>query len=131
MPDETTQLLADLQAYSKEGLSYVFISTARLAMIKRLISQGRWNTTCHVVNNLNRNFDVIRRNSGIPRCTIHDLRRSAITNWARYFPIQLVQQLAGHSNITTTRKYYLAVQPENMASAIKVINEILARSTND
>jgi hypothetical protein len=33
--------------------------------------------------------------------------------------------LAGHSNITTTRQYYLTVRPENMASASKIINKML------
>jgi integrase len=47
---------------------------------------------------------------------LHDLRRSTITNWAKELPIQVVQQLAGHSDISTTRKYYLAVQPEDMIS---------------
>jgi len=72
-----------------------------------------------------RDFDVIRRRSGIARCTIHDLRRSAITNWAQRLPIQVVQQLAGHSNIATTRRYYLAVRPEDMDSANRITNEIL------
>jgi integrase len=37
----------------------------------------------------------------------------------------VVQQLAGHSDIGTTRKYYLTVRPEDMASASRVLNEIL------
>ena len=62
---------------------------------------------------------------------IHDLRRSAITNWAQHLPIQVVQQLAGHSNITTTRKYYLAVRPEDMDSANRITNEILESANTD
>jgi len=85
----------------------------------------RWNSRSDVVNNLGRDFDVIRRRSGIPQCTLHDLRRSVITNWAQRLAIQVVQQLAGHSNIATTRKYYLTVRPEDMASASRVVNEIL------
>jgi len=60
------------------------------------------------------------------KCTLHDLRRSAITNWAQTLPIQVIQQLAGHSDINTTRKYYLAVTPEDMVSADKAINSVLA-----
>jgi len=63
--------------------------------------------------------------------TLHDLRRSAITNWARHLPIQVVQQLAGHSDISTTRKYYLTVRPEDMISANKVLNSILAKTWGD
>ena len=81
-----------------------------------------------IINNLRKNFHTIRRRAGVTECTLHDLRRSAITNWASQLPIQVVQQLAGHSDITTTRKYYLTVRSEDMVSANKVVNSILARS---
>jgi len=58
---------------------------------------------------------------------MHELRRSAITNWAKKLPIQVVQELAGHSGISTTRKYYLSVRPEDLASANKFLNKILAK----
>jgi integrase len=51
--------------------------------------------------------------------------QSAITNWAKSLPIQVVQKLAGHSDISTTRKYYLAVRNENMEQARKYITSIL------
>jgi len=66
--------------------------------------------------------------SDVTECTLHDLRRSVITNWASHLPIQVVQQLAGHSDISTTRKYYLTVRPEDMVSANKVVNSIFAKS---
>jgi len=73
---------------------------------------------------MTRDFQVIRRRSGIERCTIHDFRRSAITNWARKLPIHVVQQFAGHSNMATTRKYYLAVTREDMVSASKILDDV-------
>jgi integrase len=84
-----------------------------------------------MVNNLTRDFNVIRRRANVAECTIHDLRRSAITNWAQSLPIQVVQALAGHSNITTTRKYYLAVRSEDIVSANNLLNSILAKTHND
>jgi integrase len=56
------------------------------------------------------------------------MRRSAITNWAQRLSIQVVQQFAGHSNITTKRQYYLSVRPENMASASEVMNKMLQKA---
>jgi len=69
-------------------------------------------------------FNKLCAKAGVPKSSIHDLRRSAITNWAQHLPIQLVQQFAGHSNITTTRQYYLSIQRDSMASASKVINKM-------
>jgi len=40
-------------------------------------------------------------------------------------------QFAGHSNIATTRKYYLAVRNEDIAHANKVINKILESVKHD
>ncbi|MFC1604624.1 tyrosine-type recombinase/integrase [Planctomycetota bacterium] len=128
---ESIQLLANIQAESKEGFPYIFISPKRFKRIKQREQEGRWNPRSDTVNNLGQDFDVIRRRSGIARCTIHDLRRSAITNWVQRLPIQVVQQLAGHSNITTTRKYYLAVRPEDIDSANRITNEILESANID
>jgi len=61
----------------------------------------------------------------------NDLRRSAITNWAKKLPIQVFQILAGHSDIATTRKYYLAVRSEDLALANELVDEILARTPRD
>jgi integrase len=54
------------------------------------------------------------------------MRRSAITNWAQALPIQVVQQFSGHSTITTTRKYYLAVRPEDVKKAGEFLNKLLS-----
>jgi len=62
---------------------------------------------------------------------LHDLRRSAITNWAQKLPIQVVRQLAGHSDISTTRKYYLAVRSKDLVSAKKLLNSILTQAYDD
>jgi len=75
-----------------------------------------------VVNNIARDFGVIRLHAGVAKRTLHDLRRSAITNWAQKLPIQVVQQLAGHSDISTTRKYYLAVRSEDLDFSGKLID---------
>jgi len=125
MSEQTTQLLANLQATSIEGHAYIVILPKRFARIKQREKAGKRNSRSEILNNVNRDFDVIRCRSGIDKCTLHDLRRSAITNWAQHLPIQVVQQFAGYSNITTTRKYYLAVRSEDIVSASKIMNRIL------
>jgi len=78
-------------------------------------------------NNLDRNFRLLRSKVGIDECVIHDLRRLAITNWAKKLPMQVLQQLAGNEDISTTRKYYLAVRSEDLASANSFLNKVLAK----
>jgi integrase len=130
MSDGTVQLLADLQA-QVEGHPYVFVSPERLSRIEQRQKTGDWTPRSEMVNNVMRDFNVIRRRAGIKRCTLHDLRRSAITNWAKKLPTQVVRQLAGHADIVATEKYYLSVQSEDLASASQVLNGILADNDND
>lgn len=131
MSDESYQLLVDIQAEAAEGHPYVFVSPERLELIKKRREIGEWNSRSALVNNVTRDFNVIRCRANVGECTLHDLRRSAITNWAQRSPIQVVQRLAGHSNIATTRKYYLAVRPEDFAAAGESTNSILAESKTD
>ena len=131
MSAETTQLLADLQAVSEEGSPYIFISPGRLRRIAKRIGEHRWNGKSEHVNNMGKNFGKICTRARVGNCSLHDLRRSAITNWARRLPIQVVQQLAGHSKITTTREYYLAVRSEDLVAAGRLVDEILSPRSRD
>lgn len=128
MSDESAQLLADLQLKAKEGFPYIFVSPQRLKRIRERQKVGTWTPRSQIVNNLDRNFRLLRTKACVDECVLHDLRRSAITNWAKKLPIQVVQQLAGHSDISTTRKYYLAVRSEDLASASKLLNKLLAKA---
>jgi integrase len=131
MSDGIVQLLADLQAQVPEGHPCVFVSPERLSRIEQRQKTGDWIPRSEMVNNVTRDFNVVRRRAGIKRCTLHDLRRSAITNRAKKLPIQVVRQLAGHADIVTTEKYYLSVRSEDLASASQVLNGILADNDDD
>lgn len=125
MSDETAHLLVDLQAEAPEALPYVFIPATRFTRIKARLETGRWDDRKAVINNLTRGFEVIRSRACVSKCTPHDLRRSAITNWAQELPVQVVQEFAGHSNIATTRKYYLTVRAEDVERASQLMNRML------
>ncbi len=131
LSDESAQLLAYLQLKAEETFPYIFISPERLKRIRERQKIETWNPSSQIINNLDRNFRLLRQNSGVSYCTLHDLRRTAITNWAKKLPIQVVQQLAGHEDISTTRKYYLAVRSEDLAAANKFLNQILAKAKSD
>jgi len=123
MSDESAKLLVDMQVNSPEFHPYIFVSSERLARIKKRRKAGKWHERSEVINNMGERFKTIRHHANVAKCTIHNLRRSAITNWAKRLPIQVVQTLAGHESIATTREYYLAVRPEDFDSASKVVNE--------
>ena len=92
--------------------------------------KGNWDPDDAIVNNLIRDLDLLCSRAGVSPFTLHDLRRSCITNWARKLPIQTVQHLAGHSNIETTRKYYLSVQQDDLAVARELQSKLMAPLTN-
>jgi len=61
--------------------------------------------------------------------SLHDLRRSAITNWSKFANIQTVMTMAGHSSIETTRRYYAAVTEDQIervrqASATAIVDAV-------
>jgi integrase len=66
---------------------------------------------CIHVKNVWRDFGVICKRAGVIRYAkpIHSLRKSCITDWASQFPMHVVQEWAGHSDIDTTNQYYLKV----------------------
>jgi len=126
VPEQIIQLFADLQAESDERNPYVFIKTDRLNHILKRKKTGTWQSDFELINNLIRSVGVICRRAKVDSFTLHGLRRSCITNWAQKLPIQVVQQLAGHSNITTTRKYYLSVQSSDLKEARMIQSRILS-----
>lgn len=130
IPRETVQLLANLQTESEEDSPYVFVKTNRLKHILSRRSQGTWQPDYELMNNLTRSLEVICRKAKAEFFTPHDLRRSCITNWAKKLPIQTVQHLAGHSNMTTTRKYYLSVQKSDLKVARDIQSKLMAKLTN-
>jgi len=67
---------------------------------------------------------------GVGSYTIHDLRRSCITNWARQLPIHVVQKLAGHSDSQATETYYLSVQPEDSTKARRMQSALVGDILN-
>lgn len=124
MSEETSNLLAAIQAESPEGHPYVFLSSERLKIVLKRRKHDKWDERSAMINNISRDFAALCHRAGIEECVLHDLRRSAITNWAQKLPIQVVQVLAGHSNISTTRKYYLSVREEDFDTACALVNQL-------
>ncbi len=66
--------------------------------------------------NLYRRFISAAKRAGLPRIRFHDLRHSFGTQAIREFPINEVQEMMGHRNISTTQKYlHYRPDPEGAA----------------
>lgn len=111
---EIVQMLVDHQAQQPEGYPYVFVPTARYDHIQNVLRpKGKWtleDSRLRVVNNFKRSFDKILLKASVKTGTFHDIRRTAISMWfANGMSEYEVMRLAGHSDFSTTHKYYLAV----------------------
>jgi len=116
LTNELTTMLVNHQSGQPEGHPYVFIPPERYAFIQELRRQGRWtysDSRLRVLNNFRRDFTRILRAAGIEVGTFHDLRRTCLSGWlANGLTEYDVMQLAGHSEFSTTHRFYLAVRSD-------------------
>jgi integrase len=110
------------QWVADERNPYVFVSRNRSAHILFRCSEGTWRSEYELINNLTRDLKVICRSDEVNSFVLHDLRRSCITNWANVLPVHVVQKLAGHSDIKTTQRYYLAIRESDSEKTSAVTN---------
>ena len=126
-PEQVVNILTAWQSIAPEGCPYVFMEHARWNYYRTQVARGEWQSGQDLTNNILRRFKTICRKAGVSLYTIHDLRRSCITNWAKHLPIHVVQQLAGHSDIRTTQKYYLSVHEDDIKKAQRVQAKLLGK----
>jgi integrase len=126
LPDRALDLLAAWQGVAPVGCPYVFMEAGRWEFYREATDSGRWRPGQHLMNNMLRRFKTICHRADVGPITIHDLRRSCITNWAQHLPIHVVQQLAGHSSIKTTQQFYLSIQIDDVKKAQAVQAAVLA-----
>ena len=125
LPEQAVGLLTAWQSIAPEGCPYVFMECGRWEYYRWRVETGQWRRGQDLVNNVLKRFKTLCRKSGVGPYTIHDVRRSCITNWARRLPMHVVKQLAGHSDIKTTQRYYLSVQLEDVRKARAVQGSLL------
>jgi len=130
VPEKVILLLADIQSQTDESSPYVFINNSRLKLILKRRASGTWTTKSEIINNMLTRLKVFCKWAGVKQFCFHDLRRSCITNWARHLPIHAVQELAGHSKIDTTRKFYLSVGKSDRDMAREIQEKVMTKLTN-
>ena len=117
LPTVTMDLLGRMHAVADDGAEFVFLSSARVAWIRAKREAGEWAEGQSVLNNVWKNFKRRAAHAGVTDVTVHDLRRSAITHWARKLAASVVKELAGHSDIATTLRYYVNIGEAALAEA--------------
>lgn len=114
IPKSVLDLLTQLQVNAAAGQVYVFVVPSGSNAGHRMPRQNFW-----------RDFDALRRRAGLPPGSLHALRKSYCTNLSGAVPLHVVQELAGHSDIRTTRRYYVKMQPEFIAAARAAVEAAL------
>jgi len=132
LPKHTLDILTQLQAEAPEKIPYAVLSekqhkTMTAKWQERQRQKQDWKNQ-DMVNNVGREFKRHIKWAGIKptgTLSIHTLRKSCIQNWANELPINVTKELAGHSSIVTTQKYYLQVDEYHRVKAAAVIDALI------
>jgi integrase len=114
LPSPAVSILVELQLAAADGQEYVFVNRKGPARGGRVKRQNVW-----------RDFQTIRRKAGVAKCSFHDLRKSFCTNLAAAVPLHVVQELAGHADIRTTRVHYLKVRDEQIDLSRRALEDVM------
>jgi len=135
IPQHCLDILTDLRAYNEvtEQTPYIALNERQyktlLAKWKRFQEQRRpWRNQDRQNNTLKQFNRHCKKACIRPNGTfaLHTLRKSCITNWANEINNpEVVRRLAGHSDITTTMKYYSKVTDEQKEKAAAAIDDLL------
>jgi len=113
LTEEIVAMLAEHQSEQPEGYPYVFVPPYRYDRIQQLRQQGKWilsDSRLKVINNFRCKFNKILKRAGVKSKRFHDFRSTALSSWfAAGLSEYQVMRLAGHSDFSTTHKFYLAV----------------------
>lgn len=136
LTEEIVAMLAEHQNEQPEGYPYVFVPPYRYDRIQQLRQKSEWglsDSRLKVINNFRRKFNKILKRAGVKSKRFHDLRSTALSNWfAAGLSEFAVMRLAGHSDFSTTHKFYLAVADDLVDrardAAAKSLGQDLART---
>jgi len=139
LPKSTVSLLLELQMEAEEGVPFVLLDKRRCGEIqakwRKCREQGKDWLNRYWVNNTLRDYQHRAKRAGIDSkgltVTLHDLRKSCIQNWANGLPMNVVKDLAGHSSITTTARFYSTVTEDHRRMAQELGEKLLVGGATD
>lgn len=132
LPAHTIDLLTEWQTEAPEGVPFVLLTKERCGRVETkwqsLQKKGLAWRNRYLVNNILRNFKGCVKRAGIKpvgKFTVHTLRKCAGQNWADYLPMNVVKELMGHSDISTTQEFYTTVDRDHELKAAQVVQSLL------
>lgn len=137
LPTHTIDLLTQWQTEAPEGVPFVLLTKERYERVKEKWQAVRkkglpWKNR-YLVNNILRNSKSHIKRAGIKpvgKLTVHTLRKCCGQNWADHLPMNVVKELMGHSNISTTQEFYTTVDRDHEKKAAQVVQELLENCPN-
>jgi len=131
LPEILADTLAEAIAELPAGQPYVALTPRRYRGCQRHRQAGTWSEelACLPDQNFRQPFLRLCGRAGVTNKTFHALRATCITWWLQDgVPAQEVRDLAGHSDLETTMKYYAAVRSDYVHRAAATTNERIKRS---
>jgi integrase len=133
LPKFTLDLLTKLQLEASEGVPFVLMDEQRCQRIsdkwKQCREQGKDWFNRNLANNTITNFHRWVKQAGIDtagkKLTVHTLRKCCLQNWANSLPMNVVKELAGHSDIETTNRFYSTVDETHLKAAAQLGDNLL------
>jgi integrase len=131
LTDDVLNIFLQHHEKQPEGSVYVLVPACRYEHIQQRRKEGKWNEQDGriPINNFTRRFSRILERASIDSGTFHDIRRTCLSRWLENGLSEYdVMKLAGHSEFSTTQRFYLAVRTDLVDSA-RVASQ--ARMSND
>jgi integrase len=138
LPTETLDFLTQYQQEALEGVPYILLTKERYERVlkkwHKYCKEGRSWRNRYMVNNVGRDFKSHAKRAGLrfnASFTIHTFRKTCAQNWADHLPANVVKFYLGHSNISTTNKFYSIVDESHTSRTTKVMDELLKGKTEN
>jgi len=132
LPRHTIDILTEWQTQAPEKVPFILLTEDRYRCVRAKWEQLRKNLkpwlNRYMINNAMRDLKSHYRRAGIKpvgKLTIHTFRKCCAQNWADHLPMNVVQQLMGHSKAETTLEYYSQVDKDHEEKAAQVMQNLL------
>lgn len=124
MIDMVSEALSSVLATLPAGQAYLLISPQRNFRVFEMRRAGKLSDRVRLELDLNFNkpFNRILERAKVAHGTFHDLRKTFATTLAENrAPLHYVQATLGHSDVETTKNYYISVNRDKMLNDIRFI----------